>query len=130
MGEQVGCREGEPDRPAAPKQLAGVSRGLIVAEYAQGRGRREQGTRSEQEVESDHVAVELAQLAVQAHAAIQAHSAPAKKGNPPGQRNQRPWPGLRPSRIRPVRASRTSSRSASTISRAPRRTWRATSSIT
>ena len=36
LGDQVGGGEGEPDRPAAPKQVASVGRRLVVTERAQG----------------------------------------------------------------------------------------------
>ena len=40
VGDQVGGGEGEPDRAAAPEQVLGVGRGLVVAEQPQRRRRR------------------------------------------------------------------------------------------
>jgi hypothetical protein len=65
--DRMGGGEGEPDRGAAPEQVGGVGRGLVVAEDLQRRlGRRERAG-AERQVEGDHVAVGEAQRPLERH---------------------------------------------------------------
>ena len=125
--------EGEPDRAAAAEELA-----RRRARARRGRARAGSARapaiarRPEDQVEGDHVAVRAAQLPARASSAtIQPHSPEPRRETRAGGEIGRAVTQDRdqdPSQL--ARASRTTSRSASTTSRARRRTSPATSSTT